>query len=74
MTAVLALLCAISIAPAACDRSNAVDVVTMPPSANELACMLDAQMTLAQLAIRADAEHRWIVRCVRTSIGQQGVG
>lgn len=62
---VVAFLCAISIARPDCGRANAIDVLTFPAAPNELACMRDAQVTLAELAIRADAEHYWKVTCSR---------
>jgi hypothetical protein len=34
----------------------------------------DAQATLAGLAIRADAGHRWIVKCARSNRGLGPVG
>jgi hypothetical protein len=74
MVSVVAFLCALALSPAACDRATAVDVITFPPAANELACMRDAQMTLAGLAIRADPAHRWVVKCARGNGGLGPVG
>ena len=74
MISVAAFLCALSVSPADCSRTTAVDVITFPESPNELACMRDAQMTLAELAIRADADHRWIVKCTRSNRGLGPVG
>lgn len=67
---VVAFLCAIAVAPADCTRATAIDVIPMGESANELTCMMEGQMTLAGLALQADADHRWIVKCVRSSIGK----
>jgi hypothetical protein len=71
MISVIAFLCALSVGPAECGRTTAVDVIAFPDARNELMCMRDAQATLAELAIRADAEHRWIVECSR-SLGPVG--
>ena len=62
---VLALLCAATLAPSECDRSNATDVIALGQSANEIACMRDAQETLAALAIRSGPDAYWLVRCER---------
>jgi hypothetical protein len=65
MVSVVAFLCALSISPTDCDRASAVDVITFPEAAAERLCLHEAQATLATLAIRADADHRWIVKCGR---------
>jgi hypothetical protein len=74
MISVVAFLCALSLSPAECGRTTAVDVIALPDAANELMCLRDAQTTLAALAIRADAEHRWIVKCARSNRGLGPVG
>ena len=60
---VLALLCALTLSPADCRRDTATDVLILGHADNEIACALGAQATLAQLAIRADDGHRWIIKC-----------
>jgi len=74
MISVVAFLCALAVSPSECGRVTAVDVIALPAAPNELMCMRDAQMTLAELAIRADAEHRWIVKCSRSNQGLGPVG
>ena len=74
MITVVAFLCALAVSPSECSRTTAVDVIALPASPSELACMQDAQMTLAELAIRADADHRWIVKCSRSNVGLGTVG
>jgi hypothetical protein len=74
MISVIAFLCAFSISPAECNRASAIDVVTFPESVNELTCMRDAQMTLASLAVRTDAEHYWKVLCTHSNRGMAAVG
>jgi hypothetical protein len=74
MISVIAFLCALSISPAECNRASAIDVVTFPESVNELTCMLDAQTTLASLAVRADEEHYWKVLCTHSNRGMAAVG
>jgi hypothetical protein len=74
MISVVAFLCALSLSPAECGRATAVDVIALPDAPNELMCLRDAQATLADLAIRADAEHRWIVKCSRSNRGLGPVG
>lgn len=72
---VIALLCALALSSADCRRDTAVDVMVLGDADNEIACALGAQMTLAQLAIRADAEYRWIIKCEPpTSIDKDTVG
>lgn len=65
MIGVVAFLCALNVSPVECDRATAVHVLTFPAARNELVCRRDAQLTLAQLAIKADADHRWVVKCQR---------
>jgi hypothetical protein len=52
-------------------RATAVDVIALPAAPDKESCMRDAQFTLAELAVRADSEHRWIVKC---GSGNQGLG
>lgn len=75
MLHVVALLCALSLSPSECNQTNAVDVIKFGVAPNELVCMRDSMATLASLAIRADGQHRWVVKCVPpTSIGKDTVG
>lgn len=67
MISVVAFLCALSVGPAECGRDTAVDVITLPAAATAIDCMRDSQVTLAALAIRADADHRWVVKCSSSS-------
>jgi hypothetical protein len=64
MVSVVALLCAAGIAQADCTQDNAIDVVAMGSTANELSCMQDSMMTLASLAIQAGPNEYWKVVCV----------
>jgi hypothetical protein len=59
MVSVVALLCAVGIAPADCTQTNAIDVVAMGSAANGLSCMRDSMMTLASLAIQAGLNEYW---------------
>jgi len=63
MVSVLALLCAAGIAPAECTQDNAINVIAMGDSANELSCMQDSMMTLAGLAVQAGPNEYWKVVC-----------
>ncbi len=74
MVSVVAFLCALALSPSECSRATAIDVIALPAAPNDLVCMQGAQMTLAELAIRADAEHRWIVKCSRSNQGLGPVG
>lgn len=72
---VIALLCALSLSLADCRRDTAVDVIPLGEAPNAIMCAFYGQATLAQLALRADADHRWIVKCLPpTSIGKDTVG
>lgn len=72
---VIALLCALALSSADCNRSTAIDFMRLGEAPNAIQCLMGAQMTLAQLAIRADAAHRWIIKCEPpTSIGKDTVG
>jgi hypothetical protein len=64
MVSVVALLCAAGIAPADCTQDNAIDVIAMGRSANELSCMQDSMMTLGSLAVQAGPNEYWKVVCV----------
>ena len=64
MVSVVALLCAAGIAPADCTQDNAIDVIAMGRSANELSCMQDGMTTLAGLAVQAGPNEYWKVVCV----------
>lgn len=72
MISVVAFLCALSLGPAECGRDTAVDVITLPAASSTGDCIHDAQATLATLAILADAEHRWIIKCRQGEAGSQG--
>jgi len=74
MVSVVAFLCALSVSPADCGRTTAVDVIPLPDAPDEESCLRDVQATLAELAIRADAEHRWIVKCSQSNRGMGPVG
>jgi len=71
MISVVAFLCALALSPAECSRATAIDVIALPAAPSTEACMRTAQATLAELAIRADDQHRWIVKC---GSGNQGTG
>jgi hypothetical protein len=74
MVSVVAFLCALALSPSECSRATAVDVIALPAAPNEQACFREAQSTLADLAIRVDSEHRWIVKCGRSNQGMGPVG
>jgi hypothetical protein len=74
MVSVVVFLCALALSPSKCSRATAVDVIALPPAPDEMACMREAQATLADLAIRADTEHRWIIKCGRGNDGLGPVG
>lgn len=75
MLQVVALLCALSVSPRDCDRRTAIDYIPLGTAANEIECMMGGQMTIAGLAIRADLQARWIVKCIPpTGIGRDSVG
>jgi len=71
MVSVIAFLCALALSPSECSRATAIDIIALPPAPDRESCLRIAQTTLAELAIRADAEHRWIVKC---GSGNQGMG
>ena len=74
MVSVVVFLCALALSPSECSRATAVDVIALPAAPDELACLREAQSTLADLAIRADTEHRWIIKCGRGNDGLGPVG
>ena len=49
-------------------------VIALPAAPDEQACLHAAQATLAELAVRADSEHRWIIKCGRGNDGLGPVG
>lgn len=59
----VAFLCAVTVSTADCSRDTAVDVLPLGHADNEMQCLMGAQMTLAQLAVRSDDAFRWVVRC-----------
>ena len=63
MVSVVALLCAAAIARSACTKENAIDVVKLSDSTNELSCMRESMLILAALAIRAGPGEYWKVVC-----------
>jgi hypothetical protein len=71
MVSVVVFLCALALSPSECSRATAVDVIALPAAPDEQACLHTAQATLAGLAIQADSEHRWIIKCGR---GNDGLG
>jgi hypothetical protein len=69
MISVLALLCSLT---GPCDRATAISVIPLGSTSNVNDCGLAAQMTLAQLALRADQGTAWVIRCEpETSIGKE---
>jgi hypothetical protein len=74
MVSVVVFLCALALSPSECSRATAVDVIALPAAPDEQACLREAQSTLADLAIRADTEHRWIIKCGRGNDGLGPVG
>ena len=71
MVSVVVFLCALALSPSECSRATAVDVIALPAAPDEQACLRIAQATLAELAIHADTEHRWVIKCGR---GNDGLG
>ena len=62
MVSVFALLCAATVARSDCSVGNAIDVIRLPDTANELSCLQDTMVTLAPLAVQPDSgEYRKIV-------------
>ena len=74
MVSVVVFLCALALSPSECSRATAVDVIALPAAPDEQACLHAAQATLAGLAIQADSEHRWIIKCGRGNDGLGPVG
>jgi hypothetical protein len=74
MVSVVVLLCALALSPSECSRATAVDVIALPAAPDEQACLHAAQATLAELAVHADAGHRWIIKCGRGNDGMGPVG
>ena len=74
MVSVVVFLCALALSPSECGRDTAVDVIALPPVPDEQACLLTAETTLAELAIQADPDHRWIIKCGRGNDGLGPVG
>jgi hypothetical protein len=65
MLSVYALLCAATVARGDCSVDNAVDVVRLPDSANEMNCLQDTMMTLASLAIQPEGGEYWKIVCAQ---------
>jgi hypothetical protein len=65
MVSVVALLCAATMAQSDCSVDNAIDVIRLPDSGNEVGCLQDAIATLASLAIQPRAGEYWKIVCVR---------
>ena len=74
MVSVIAFLCALALSPSECSRATAIDVIALPPAPDRESCLRIAQTTLAGLAIHADAQHRWIVKCGSSNQGMGPVG
>ena len=74
MVSVVVFLCSLALSPSECSRATAVDVIALPAVPDERACMYAAQATLAELAIQADADHRWIIKCGHGNDGMGPVG
>jgi hypothetical protein len=55
MVSVYALLCVAALARSECSPATAIDVLRMPDADNELACLQGSMMTLARLAVQAEA-------------------
>ena len=64
MVSVVALLCAAGIAPTECTQANAIDVIAMSQTPNELFCLQDGMMALASLAVQAGPNEYWKIVCV----------
>ena len=62
---VFIFLCAVSTAPADCDRKSAIDVMLGPEVQNAAMCGREAQETLAQTAIRPSDGEYVKIACVR---------
>jgi hypothetical protein len=65
MVSVYALLCVATLARSECSLATALDVVRMPDADNELVCLQGSMMTLARLAIQAEAGEYWKVVCTQ---------
>ena len=67
MVSVFALLCAATIARSDCSKENAIDVLKLSETTDELSCMRESMVALAALAIRAGPDQYWKVICERAS-------
>jgi hypothetical protein len=65
MVSVVALLCAATMAQSDCSVDNAIDVIRLPGSTNELSCVQDSLATLASLAIQPTGGEYWKIICAR---------
>ena len=71
---VLALLCSLSLSHHECTRDTALDVLVLGTADNAMQCAIGGQMTLGQLAIKADDGYRWVINCQGTTIANGNVG
>jgi hypothetical protein len=65
MVSVFALLCAATVARSDCSVGNAIDVLRLPDTANELSCLQDTMATLASLAIQPGSGEYWKIVCAQ---------
>lgn len=65
MLQILLLVCSLSVAPADCDKTTALDFIYGPVVANELQCGLYGQGLLASLAIRPQEGEYLKVSCTK---------
>jgi|SRR5215470_18811175 len=68
MVSVYALLCVAALARSECSPATAIDVVQMPDAENELMCLQGSMMTLARLAVQAEAGEYWKVVCTQRAV------
>jgi hypothetical protein len=72
MFKVLILVCSINLAPADCQRDNALDVITGPDAQNEMMCGFYGQAYVADTALVGRRDDEYLkVTCTRTSIGKR---
>jgi len=73
MVSVYALLCAATLLRGECSPATAIDVIALPDSDNELACLRDSMMTLGGLAIQPGAGEYWKIVCAPRGGDRKGL-
>jgi hypothetical protein len=75
MLKTLILICSVSVAPADCKTETAIDVISGPDAANEVACMFHSQAYVAGAGALGPREGEYMkVTCSRTRPSETATG